>query len=121
MALLPSFSVKDVTDLFKKGATIEAQEKIMELRQAALDLQEENIALRQQLRQLEQERDRDLSITKREAAYWTGDGTDPRHGPYCTHCYDVDRKLVLMPPLDAYAGLSFWRCPHCKTDYDRRG
>ena len=117
MAILPSFNVQDLLDLMKKGATVEAQEKIIELRQAALDLQEENIALRQKVRELEQEHDRDVSITKRRGAYWTGDGTDPRHGPYCTHCYDADRKLVLMSRSVDHTLNTCWHCPHCKTSY----
>lgn len=38
-------SYKEIVALLKKGATIEAQEKIMELREAALELQEENVRL----------------------------------------------------------------------------
>lgn len=54
---LPSY--KDIVDLLKKGATIEAQEKIMELRESALELQEENINLKNQVLEL-QERVRKL-------------------------------------------------------------
>jgi hypothetical protein len=49
---LPNY--KDIYELVKTGATIEAQEKIMELRQAAMDAQEDNIALRNRIIQLEQ-------------------------------------------------------------------
>jgi len=48
---LPKY--KDIIELIKTGATIEAQEKIMELRQSALDLQEENIELRNRILELE--------------------------------------------------------------------
>ena len=48
---LPSY--KDIIELLKKGATIEAQEKIMELREAALALQEENINLKNQVLELQ--------------------------------------------------------------------
>jgi len=50
---LPNY--KDIFDLVKAGATIEAQEKIMELRQSAMDAQEENIGLRQRVIELEQQ------------------------------------------------------------------
>ena len=43
---LPIPSYKEIADLFKKGATLEAQEKIMELREAALACREENISLK---------------------------------------------------------------------------
>lgn len=32
MALLPDWNIKDITELIKKGCTIEAEEKIMDLR-----------------------------------------------------------------------------------------
>ena len=44
---IPRYS--DIVDLIKKGATLEAQEKIIELREAALELQEENIRLKEEL------------------------------------------------------------------------
>jgi len=45
---------KDIFELVKAGATIEAQEKIMELRQSAMDAQEENIGLRRRILELEE-------------------------------------------------------------------
>ena len=48
---LPSY--RDILELLKAGATIEAQERIMELRQSALAIQEENIELRNRILQLE--------------------------------------------------------------------
>jgi hypothetical protein len=50
---MPLPGYKDIIELVKTGATIEAQEKIMELRQAALDGQEENIRLRNRVSELE--------------------------------------------------------------------
>ena len=46
-------SVRDIFDLIKTGATIEAQEKIMELRLTALESQEDNIGLRNRVHELE--------------------------------------------------------------------
>ncbi len=50
---LPKFS--EIVELIKKGSTIEAQEKIMELRHAMMDLQEENLALREQVSALREQ------------------------------------------------------------------
>ena len=49
---MPIPSAQDIIKLIKAGATIEAQEKIMELRQAMMDLQEQNIALRSEVQSL---------------------------------------------------------------------
>lgn len=48
---IPSY--KEIIELLKVGATIEAQEKIMGLRQSALEVQEENIELRTRILDLE--------------------------------------------------------------------
>ena len=48
-------TVKEIWELVKAGATIEAQELVMELRQAVMDLQETNIALRQEIQSLKAE------------------------------------------------------------------
>ena len=44
---------QDIIASLRNGLTVEAREKIMELREAALSLQEENLALNQKLKQLE--------------------------------------------------------------------
>ena len=41
MAMLPTYT--EIVDLIKKGSTIAAQEKIIELREAAITLQEDNL------------------------------------------------------------------------------
>jgi predicted RNA-binding Zn-ribbon protein involved in translation (DUF1610 family) len=50
---MPIPSTTEIIKLIKTGATIEAQEKIMELRQALMDAQEETLRLRGQVQTLE--------------------------------------------------------------------
>jgi hypothetical protein len=50
---MPYPSASEIFKLIKTGATIEAQEKIMELRQSLMDLQEENLDLRAKVQSLE--------------------------------------------------------------------
>ena len=50
---MPLPGYKEIIELVKTGATIEAQERIMELRQAALDVREENVQLRERVIGLE--------------------------------------------------------------------
>ena len=46
-------TVQEIVKLCKTALTIEAQEKIMELRQAAMNLQDENLTLRTKIQSLE--------------------------------------------------------------------
>jgi len=104
---LPSY--KDIVDLLKKGATIEAQEKIMELRESALELQEENINLKNQVLEL-QERARKLEAFEGEPCpkcrkpAWVVESSKPdrqfgrlggiRREYKCTECGFAESQLV---------------------------
>lgn len=93
MALIPSY--KEIVDLLKTGATIEAQEKIMELRVASLELQEENMQLKKQLAEAEATLAVKQAVTWKPPFYWVKLG-EKEDGPYCQKCYDTDRKLVRL-------------------------
>ena len=52
---MPIPTVKEIWELVKSGATLQAQEKVMELPQAVMDLQETNLALREELQSVKAE------------------------------------------------------------------
>jgi len=104
---LPKY--KDIIELLKKGATIEAQEKIMELREAALELQEDNINLKNQVLEL-QERIRKIGSFEGEPCprcrkpAWVVESSKPdstfgdlgglRREYKCTECGFTESKLI---------------------------
>ncbi len=124
MIPIPSFSVKDILDLFKKGMELEAQEKIMEYRQAALDRQDENARLREQIHELERRLElRELTFDG--LVYWweahdpLGEGNRPqRDGPFCPRCCDADSKRIRLHPNDNYG--PSWHCYTCNNDFSPR-
>jgi hypothetical protein len=109
---LPTY--KDIVELIKKGATVEAQEKIMEVRESALELQEENIILRQRVRALEDELRLKQQLKFEKSIYWLIDG-QAKDGPFCQRCYDVEKNLVRLQDY----GLSGWHCVECDHTYDK--
>jgi len=110
---LPTY--KDIIELIKKGATVEAQEKIMELRESALELQEENFTLRERVRALEDELKLKQQLKFEKTKYWLIDG-QTKDGPFCQRCYDVEKKLVRLQDYE-----NSWYCVECKQGYDYRG
>src|SRR4051794_24662708 len=96
MGFLPDY--KEITELLKKGLTLEAQEKIMELRVGALELQEENLKLRDRVNQLESELavSRDLTFEAPTGLYWLQKPDGSRDGPFCAICYDQHRRLARL-------------------------
>jgi len=105
--VLPNY--KEIFDLIKKGSTVEAQERIQELRERVITLQEENNSLRERVRELEE------AVSTKESLIWdppyyflaTEAGKD---GPYCQHCWDSEGKLIRLqqPGRGGY-----WKCIAC--------
>ena len=115
--MLPRY--KDIVELLKKGATVEAQEKIMELREAALELQEETTELRTRVSELEEELKIKGNLEYSKNTYWlwkeddAGDNTI-KDGPFCQRCYDADQKLIRLQDW----GVD-WLCMNCEKTYGK--
>ena len=104
---LPAY--KDIVDLLKKGATVEAQEKVMELREAALELQEENIELNKKVKELQEALEVKGSIVY-EPPYYFIEKDGKKDGPFCQNCYDSGGKLIRLQEQQPKKGR--WTC-HC--------
>ncbi|KJS08222.1 MAG: hypothetical protein VR73_06185 [Gammaproteobacteria bacterium BRH_c0] len=108
--MIPGHS--DIMDLVKKGATLEVQEKILELREAALRAQEENLELKTKLAHLEE-----MLLLKNKAiwkkpSYWL-DNDGVMDGPFCQKCYDSLQKLIRLQD----GKNDCWNCRECKSHY----
>ena len=122
MAMLPSFKVQDIVDLIKKGATMEAQEKIMELREGAMRLQEENLEFKKQLEDLQQEVNIKKSLDWDGAVYWIkNEESNEREGPYCQPCWDKDKNLVRLQHDENEGGVGVvqWYCAVCQQFFSQ--
>ena len=108
--MLPRY--KDIAELVKKGATVEAQEKIMELREAALALQEENLDLKEKISDLEKELTKKNNLKYEAPFYWKIEG-EVKDGPFCQQCQDNDGKQIRLQT----SGNDFWQCFTCKRHY----
>lgn len=118
MNILPNY--KEITELLKKGFTIEAQEKIMELREGALELQEDNIKLRERVRQLESELSlsRDFVFDADAGVYWLQKPDSSRDGPFCAVCHDEHKKVARLHNGMKRAAQSKWLCMVCSNTFD---
>jgi hypothetical protein len=109
---------QDIIDLLKNGLTLEAREKIMALREAALRLQEENLNLRQRLKQFDVDADPFRNMRFEKGVYWlhtaTDDGTN-LVGPFCQVCHDKDLRPVRLHRDTAPGG--GWYCAVCRNHF----
>lgn len=62
----------------------------MELREAAMELQEENLSLREKVSHLESQIKKAKDLKLKDEAYWIDGDTVP----FCQVCFDKDGKLI---------------------------
>ena len=110
-------SVASILELVKKGYTLEAQEQIMKLREAALVIQEENLSLREGLAKLRAQVETDKTMVFERTLYWrVKDGV--KEGPFCSRCYDEHQRLARLHNGRGYVGDCNWICLVCNTPVD---
>jgi hypothetical protein len=104
-------NIKDVVGTIQKIDNIELYRKILDLQAETITVVGENADLRAQLDTLREQ----LSIKQRlrfeHNAYWDGDSLESSEGPFCSKCWDSDRKLVRMHTCD---NPQWSQCPICK-------
>lgn len=118
MIAIPSYS--QIIDLIKKGATLEAQEQIMQLREAALRLQEENIELKQELQanlqkvaELEKRLAERASLRHVPPVYYAeGDPT-----PLCPLCVESGDQRTHLFLHDLFGGGVSGECKLCGQNF----
>lgn len=108
--MIPKY--KDISDLLDKGAKVEALERIMELREATLELQEENLDLKVKVKKLEEELEEKTKRKYEAPFYWMVEGEE-KVGPFCQQCRDYGEKNIRLQKSN---GL-WWECKTCKNVY----
>lgn len=68
----------------------------MQLREAVMDFQDQNLSLRARVSELEQEINRAKSIYFDGKVYWVTVAGGGRQGPFCQKCYDKDNKICRL-------------------------
>ncbi len=120
------FSVSDaktlftaITELIKKGANLEAEQKLVELREAVLELQTENLELREKINELEQQLSIRESLIYEGVCYWKVSRDGERDGPYCQVCYDSEANLIrLQKQYESLSRNYFYECLKCGNNFD---
>jgi len=111
---LPSH--QDFAEVFKDGITPAALEKIQELRRLFVAVQEENVKLRERVRQLEAANVPKYQLIFDKGVYWTVEGTQ-RDGPFCPACQDRNSKLVHLHYTQTGTPGVYWLCKSCQQSF----
>ncbi|MFA6551915.1 MAG: hypothetical protein WCT19_00245 [Candidatus Paceibacterota bacterium] len=83
---------------------LEVQEKLLEMQNRISELDKENKDLKEKLKIQE-------SLNFESNAYWIKNG-ERKDGPFCSCCWDDDRKTIRMQPTYSHA---YYSCPKCEN------
>jgi hypothetical protein len=102
----------DISDLIRKGMTVEAIEKLLDLRESMANLRDENLALKEGIKKLEVSLEEKAKLVYEAPFYWMEDA-ESKDGPYCQTCSDADAKRIRLQTT----GNDFWKCYVCSSVY----
>ncbi len=108
---------KKILDAIKDADNVTASQLILELQGKALDLEEENARLRQQVADLEAHIDLVDQMVFDGTMYWRGEG-EHRTGPYCQKCLDGERRAIRLQHKDKTVSgykSEWYECHNCQS------
>lgn len=104
--------IKDVATVLKTAGNIELYQKLLDIGAQALDMQDELFHLKEENANLKKKNDLRPLIERHNESFITLKNDNQRLR-YCSHCWDVEEKLVQLHCSEEHG--SFF-CPHCKVE-----
>jgi hypothetical protein len=88
--------IKDAVSMIQKTDNIELYRTILDIQKECLDLLEENRNFKERIRILEEEKTKNQALIVKGHCYYIEMNDGNLDGPFCTTCWDRDRKLIRM-------------------------
>ncbi len=85
-------NIREIVTLVQQIGNIDLYKRIVDLQADAVNLEQENLRLREQVANLEKKWEIQEDLAFRDNMYWRSSG----EGPYCVPCWDNHRKLMRM-------------------------
>ena len=99
-----------VAKVLREADKIEQYQLILSTQEQLIDMQKHIGELETKVKDLTEQLNITHELTYKNDAYWR-ENEGSKEGPFCTRCWDVDRKLVRM--ADTKTG--FYLCPQDKN------
>ena len=101
-------NIKSIGKTIQQLDNIELYQKILDVQAQALEIMEQDSKLRDENKDLREKLEIKGSLKYRNNAYWI-----ENDGPYCTRCWDAEKKPIRLHPDGNPA---YFHCPNCKAE-----
>lgn len=102
--------LKSVASTLQEAGKIEQYRQILDAQKELLQMQKTIFDLEEELKHLKEELKLKDSLIFENNFYWTNN-EGKKDGPFCSCCWDSDKKTVRVLPLNQ----SYSECPKCKN------
>lgn len=103
--------LKSVGKILQEAGKIEQYQQILEAQQELLEMQKRIQNLEKENAELKEKLEIKENLIHENNAYWI-DKEGKKDGPFCSRCWDADKKLVRLHPCGNPA---YYNCPNCKA------
>lgn len=93
--------LKDAVSIARQADNIELYRMLLDIQKESMDLLHENNELKRKIRELEDDSYIDKTLVFKGNCYYKKDDSDYKE-PYCTVCWDKNRKLIRMHTGDSF-------------------
>jgi hypothetical protein len=105
---------KEIAELIRTYNNMDLYQKIVDLRDEIINLSEDNLSLKERVRELEQQQVITSELVREGNVYYRPITDGKKLGPFCMTCWDGDRKLVnLILGFDEAREGETIRCGRC--------
>jgi hypothetical protein len=101
--------LKEVGGILQKAGNIDLFNKLIEIQGKAIEVMDRDLELKEENLRLKNELATSKVLEFRDDVYWIKSDTPGEKGPYCSKCYDVNKKLVHFIRSDS----DYHKCPSC--------
>lgn len=108
-------NVKDALKILQASDNIDILKSYIEIEKEYTKLREEILDLKEENKQLKKQFNMSQNLFVEDNAYYYNDNNNIK-GPFCTKCWDVDKKLVHMSENDDGFKIYFL-CPNCNNRF----
>lgn len=103
--------LKSIGKVLQEAGKIDLYQQILNVQQQLLEMQNRIASLDKENKELKEKLEIKDSLIFENNAYWL-EKDDKKDGPFCSCCWDNDRKPIRMQPCGNPA---YFDCPKCKN------
>lgn len=108
-------TIKDAVSIAQQSDNIQLYKSILDAYNAAIELMSENAELKERIKELEAQKAVEGTLEYNSNAYWIIKEDGFIDGPFCSRCWDVEKKLVRLHVKRIKDSARVTKCPNCKS------